>query len=281
MQPEKKMLCVGFRSAHNVRSLAKKQTIKVIKQPCLLLSSAEWFFPIDMLPQLGYWKHRLSTHRISETTCSNLMWSKINRREDSTTTTIERGIREWLAGSAQAWNVIVNWKHFWFVLPLKRHSLLAPLPRYKQFPARFASPFPMGLAAWPGSTAGSSLPITLLPRGPSSQQGRWKHPTFPPLSFRRWPWTLLLPGEAAETCCYLVKHLWDASSPAYKFEAPLLMFAVLPPAWLALTTATETGLFLPKYLFFFFKLKPWAVTGCENHSCDLWMLAKDYTFLWL
>ena len=56
---------------------------------------------------------------------------------------------------------------------------------------------------------------------------------------------LPLPGEAVETCCYMVRCVWDASP-----LTSLLMFAVLPPAWSELTSATKPGLLLMKYPFF-------------------------------
>lgn len=83
-------------------------------------------------------------------------------------------------------------------------------------------------------------------RGPSFRWGQWKNarPSLHPASGYDCE-GLLLPGEAAETCCYMVRCVWDASP-----QTLLLMFAVLPPAWSELTSATKTGLLLRKYQFF-------------------------------
>lgn len=111
-------------------------------------------------------------------------------------------------------------------------------------------------------------------RGPSFRWEQWKKcQTFPPPSFRLWPWRfaaswggcgdLLLYGQMCLRCfssdtseCLLYFLLLGLSSPVPQKQACSL---------------GNTN----------FLLKPWAVTGRRHHQFNLWTLVNKGTLLWL
>lgn len=185
-------------------------------------------------------------------------------------------------GTGMKWKEIANWKHFWFVLSLKRQSASSPSPG-QTIPHWFWFPISHGtcslvwkhcwLFATQHTAAQGSFISARTVKTPDLPSTQLQAMTVNFAASQRGCWDLLLFGQTSLRCFLSCIQIWSTSADICRASFPL--------AWLALTTATETGLFLTKSKYPFFLLKPWAVTGRENHPFHLWMLVKDYTLLWL
>lgn len=215
---QRKMLCVGFCSAQNIHSLAKKADYKKVskRDPCCHLRS-----DFSQQPQCSGWAVKSihspvagSAKCFSETTCCSAMWSQLSSKEDS-------------AAPQKASRKPVSW----FRINPPQQGLARPV-----------CSIPV-TGPW---SSGKGLGTATFHHPPCSSgvlhlsADSWK--ARPSLNFIPGCGRELLPfpGEVVETCYHMIKHVRDVSSPADKCGAPLLMNVILLHTWLSLTRSPET-----------------------------------------
>lgn len=157
-------------------------------------------------------------------------------------------------GTGMKWNEIANWKHFWFVLSLKRQSASSPSPGHT-IPHWFWFPISHGTCSLVWKHCWLFATQHTAAQGPFISARTVKTPDLPSTQLQamtvnfaasqRGCSDLLLFGQTSLRCFLSCIQIWSTSADICRASFPL--------AWLALTTATKTGLFLTKYPFFFIK----------------------------